>query len=168
MTDPSFASTYHRIVPRRLLLGVFALAVLAAACGVDDVEGVLDPSGTPSTSASPTVEPSPEPSDDAEPAIVVRTPVAGDEIVSPVTVAGTADVFEATVSIRILDANGQELAATFTTATCGTGCRGKYSEEVFFFTEQRQDGTIEVFESSAADGSPLNLVSVPVVLVPGV
>ncbi|MEX2405956.1 MAG: Gmad2 immunoglobulin-like domain-containing protein [Actinomycetota bacterium] len=159
-------------MPRRLLLGVFALVVLAAACGVDDVEDVLDPSGSPSTSASPSSEPtegpSPEPSDGAKPAIVVRTPAAGDEIVSPVTVVGTADVFEGTVSIRIVDANGQELAATFTTATCGTGCRGRYSEEVFFFTEERQDGTIEVFESSAADGSPLNLVRVPVVLVPGI
>lgn len=142
--------------------------VLAAACGVGDVEDVLDPSGSPTTSPSPTGEASPEPSDGAEPAIVVRTPVAGDEIVSPVTVAGTADVFEATVSIRILDANGQELAAAFTTATCGSGCRGRYAAEVFFFTEERQDGTLEVFESSAADGSPLNLVRVPVALVPGI
>jgi Immunoglobulin-like domain of bacterial spore germination len=160
-------------VPRRLLLAALAAcALIAAACGVGDVEDVLDPSETPSTSVSPTGEPtdepSPTPSDGAEPAIVVRTPVAGDEIVSPVTVAGTADVFEATVSIRILGANGEELAATFTTATCGSGCRGRYSEEVFFFTEERQDGTIEVFESSAADGSPLNLVRVPVVLVPGI
>jgi hypothetical protein len=153
-------------------LGVFALALVAGACGVDDVEDVLDPGGTPTTPASPTAEPtmdpSPSPSDGEEPAIVVRTPVAGDEVVSPLTVAGTADVFEGTVSIRILDANGQELAAAFSTATCGSGCRGRYSEEVFFFTEERQDGTIEVFESSAADGSPLNLVQVPVVLVPGI
>jgi Immunoglobulin-like domain of bacterial spore germination len=158
-------------VPRRLLLAALAAcALIAAACGVGDVEDVLDPSESPSTPASPTSEPTgePSPSDGAEPAIVVRTPVAGDEIVSPVTVAGTADVFEATVSIRILGANGEELAATFTTATCGSGCRGRYSEEVFFFTEERQDGTIEVFESSAADGSPLNLVRVPVVLVPGI
>lgn len=159
---------------RRLLPGVFALAVIAVAC-VGDVEDVLEPSEPPTTSSpspEPTVEPSPQPSpqpsDGVKPAIVVRTPVPGDEIVSPVTVAGTADVFEATVSIRILDANGQELAAAFATATCGTGCRGKYSAEVFFFTEERQDGTIEVFESSAADGSPLNLVSVPVELVPGI
>lgn len=161
-------------MPRRLLFVIISLALLAGGC-VGDVEDALDPSESPATSsptseptAEPSPEPSPEPSDGVKPAIVVRTPVAGDEIVSPVTVAGTADVFEATVSIRILDANGQELAAAFATATCGTGCRGKYSAEVFFFTEERQDGTIEVFESSAADGSPLNLVSVPVELVPGI
>jgi immunoglobulin-like protein involved in spore germination len=160
-------------VPRLLLLGFTALAFLLFACsGVEDVEDVLDPSGSPTTSVSPTAEPtgepSPEPSNGARPPIVVRAPVAGDEVGSPVTVAGSADVFEATVSIRILDASGQELAATFTTATCGTGCRGRYSEEVFFFTEDRQDGTIEVFESSAEDGSPLNVVRIPVVLVPGI
>lgn len=161
-------------MPRGLLFVILSLALLAGGC-VGDVEDALDPSESPATSsptseptAEPSPEPSPEPSDGVKPAIVVRTPVAGDEIVSPVTVAGTADVFEATVSIRILDANGQELAAAFATATCGTGCRGKYSAEVFFFTEERQDGTIEVFESSAADGSPLNLVSVPVELVPGI
>jgi immunoglobulin-like protein involved in spore germination len=161
------------MMSRRLLFGVAVLAVVLTACGgVEDVGDVLDRSGTPTISASPTSEPteepSPEPSDGVEPAIVVRTPVAGDEIGSPVTVAGTADVFEATVSIRILDANGQELAAAVTTATCGTGCRGKYSERVFFFTEARQDGTIEVFESSAKDGSPLNVVRIPIVLVPGI
>jgi hypothetical protein len=172
LTGRPSTSTYHRAVPRRLrILGAFAaLTVLAAACGLGDAEDVLDPSGSPTTPTSPTAEPTdePSPSDGEEPAIVVRTPVAGDEVVSPVTVAGTANVFEGTVSIRILDANGQELAATFTTATCGSGCRGRYSEEVFFFTEERQDGTIEVFESSAADGSPLNLVPVSVVLVPGI
>lgn len=93
--------------------------------------------------------------------------MAGDEIASPVTVAGTADVFEATVSIRIVDGTGGELASTFTTATCGSGCRGAYSTDVFFFIDQRQNGTIEVFESSAEDGSRLHLVSIPVVLVPG-
>jgi hypothetical protein len=153
------------------IFGAFAaLTVLASACGVGDVEDVLDPSASLSASASPTAEPTgePSPTDGAEPAIAVRTPVAGDEVAAPVTVAGTADVFEGTVSIRVLDANGQELAATFATATCGSGCRGRYSEEVFFFTQERQDGTIEVFESSAADGSPLHLVRVPVILVPGI
>ena len=41
------------------------------------------------------------------------------------------------------------------------GAGARFSADVFFFIEERQDGTIEVFESSAEDGSPLNLVSVP-------
>jgi Immunoglobulin-like domain of bacterial spore germination len=46
---------------------------------------------------------------------------------SPVTVSGTADVFEAMVSVRILDSAGNQIARTFSTASCGTGCRGRYS-----------------------------------------
>jgi hypothetical protein len=156
---------------RRVLLAAFTLvALVSCADAVEDVPAPLapSPSATPTSSPSePTDEPSPEPGDGPKAPIVVRTPVEGDEIVSPMTIAGTADVFEATVSIRILDESGAELASTFTTATCGSGCRGRYSVEVSFFVERRQDGTIEVYESSAEDGSEINLVSIPVVLVPG-
>src|SRR5436190_6662469 len=44
------------------------------------------------------------------PAIVVEQPTIGDSVGSPVTVSGTADVFEATVSLRILHADGTEIA----------------------------------------------------------
>src|SRR5438093_276910 len=53
--------------------------------------------------------------EDLLPPIVVETPLIGQRVSSPVTISGTANVFEATVSIRILDANGNELANTFTT-----------------------------------------------------
>ena len=99
--------------------------------------------------------------------IVVRTPRPGDEVVSPITIDGTADILESTLSIRILDARGQELAATFTTSTCGSGCRGAFSAELSFFVRQRQAGTVEVFGASAEEGSSRHVVSVPVVLVPG-
>lgn len=98
---------------------------------------------------------------DLLPPIVVMSPAIGDRISSPVTISGTANVFEATVSIRIMDADGNLLEETFTTATCGTGCRGSYSEEVKF-DAAGDGGVIEVFESSAEDGSDLHLVSVPV------
>ena len=52
------------------------------------------------------------------PAITVRSPVIGAQVTSPVTVSGTADVFEAPVSVRILDSSGHEIARTFTTASC--------------------------------------------------
>lgn len=98
---------------------------------------------------------------DMLPPIVVMTPAIGDRVSSPVTISGTANVFEATVSIRILDDEGNLLAETFTTATCGTGCRGDYSEKVMFDVAG-DGGVIEVFESSAEDGSDLHLVSIPV------
>lgn len=100
------------------------------------------------------------------PSIVVDTPTAGEAISSPITIAGSADVYEATVSIRILDANGREIVRTFTTATCGSGCRGDYLESVEYRVLSKQPGTIEVFESSAVDGSRTNVVSIPVMLNP--
>jgi hypothetical protein len=100
------------------------------------------------------------------PAIMVRSPVIGARVTSPVTVTGTADVFEATVSVRILDSAGHEIARTFTTATCGTGCRGDYSVTVPYSVPRTQTGTIEVFESSAKDGQPINVQLIPVTLAP--
>ena len=63
---------------------------------------------------------------DLLPPILVTGPAIGERVGSPVTVAGSADVFEATVTVRVLDAAGQAVATAFTTATCGTGCRGDY------------------------------------------
>ena len=85
---------------------------------------------------------------------------------SPVTVSGTADVFEAMVSVRVLDSTGNQIARTFTTASCGTGCRGGYSVTVSYSVPRAQPGTIEVFESSAKDGQPVNVQLIPVTLAP--
>ncbi|MGH2734675.1 MAG: Gmad2 immunoglobulin-like domain-containing protein, partial [Actinomycetota bacterium] len=70
------------------------------------------------------------------------------------------------VSIRILDSNGKQLARTFTTATCGTGCRGDYAKKVSFSVDKAQPGIVEVFEESAEDGRPIHVVRVPVTLQP--
>ena len=103
---------------------------------------------------------------DLYPQILVRSPVMGERVSSPVTVTGDANVFEATVSFRILDENGDEIATEFATATCGSGCRGDYSGEVAFKVDHEQHGVIEVFESSAEDGSDLHKVQIAVTLVP--
>jgi hypothetical protein len=100
------------------------------------------------------------------PAITVQTPVIGEQLTSPVTVSGTADVFEAVVSVRILDSAGGEIARTFTTASCGTGCRGDYSVALPYTVRKAGPGTIEVFESSAKDGQPVNVQLIPVTLTP--
>ena len=79
--------------------------------------------------------------------------------------SGTANVFEATVSISVLDARGIEIVRAFTTATCGSGCRGDYSEAVRFRVEGTQPGTVRVYESSAETGEPIHVVDIPVTLV---
>jgi hypothetical protein len=99
--------------------------------------------------------------------IVVDEPVEGDEVSSPLLLAGTANVFEATVSYRIVDRlSDTKIAEGFTTATCGSGCRGDYSEKIRFRVEERTEAVLEVFESSAEDGSPLHIVRVNLVLLP--
>jgi hypothetical protein len=100
------------------------------------------------------------------PPITVQNPVIGGQVTSPVTISGTADVFEATVSVRILDSSGNEIARTFTTATCGTGCRGDYSVPVRYAVPREESGTIEVFETSMENGQPLHLQLIPVTLTP--
>ncbi|MEU8165259.1 Gmad2 immunoglobulin-like domain-containing protein [Micromonospora sp. NPDC049004] len=98
--------------------------------------------------------------------IVVTAPSVGDRVSAPLTVTGTADVFEATVSIRVLDAAGREVATGFGTASCGSGCRGAYRLVVGWRTAREQHGTIEVYEVSARDGARVNTVAVPVILAP--
>jgi hypothetical protein len=120
--------------------------------------------GDPATETSP--EPDPQASAAALAPIEVTEPTRGTTVTSPVTITGTAHVFEATVSIRILDEAGNVIADSFTTATCGTGCRGDYTERVKFTVDREQPGTIEVFEVSAKDGSMINAVRIPVTLVP--
>jgi Immunoglobulin-like domain of bacterial spore germination/Sporulation and spore germination len=100
------------------------------------------------------------------PAITVRSPVIGAQVGNPVAVSGTADVFEATVSLRILDSAGHEIARTFTTASCGTGCRGDYAVTIPYSVPRTQPGTIVVFESSAKDGQPVHVQLIPVTLTP--
>ena len=99
------------------LIGVAALAVtLAAGCGS---EKAASPVGSAATNSTTTSE-----SQDPPAAIVVRKPVSGARVSSGSVVSGTANVFEANVGVEVLDENGHELAKTFTTATCGTGCVG--------------------------------------------
>lgn len=99
-------------------------------------------------------------------AIVVDEPIENAQVSSPVLVSGTADVFEGTVSIRILDENGAILSEDFTTATCGSGCQGTYRTRVRFLVDHKQRGSIQVFESSAENGEPLHMVEIPVTLLP--
>ncbi|MEU4401564.1 Gmad2 immunoglobulin-like domain-containing protein [Micromonospora orduensis] len=101
------------------------------------------------------------------PPIVVTAPGVGARVGAPLTVTGSADVFEATVSVRVLDAAGREVATGFGTASCGGGCRGTYRVVVGWRTAREQRGTVEVYEVSARDGSRINTVAVPVVLAPG-
>ena len=101
------------------------------------------------------------------PPIAVAMPQSGTRVSGPITIAGSANVFEATVNMRVLDGGGEVIAESFAMATCGTGCRGDFSTQIDVPVDAEQPGTIQVFEYSAKDGSMINVVEVPVTLVPG-
>jgi hypothetical protein len=105
---------------------------------------------------------------DLLPAIDVTTPAEEARVTSPVTVTGTANVFEANLAVEVLNAAGKVVGKTFTTATCGTGCRGTYSVPVTFKVGREQSGTIVVHDDDAAGtGKPPHSVRIPVTLAPG-
>ena len=105
---------------------------------------------------------------DLLPTILVTSPALGQEVGSPVLITGSANVFEANVSVKVLDENDEVIAETFTTATCGTGCRGTYRVSVPYEVDRAQDGTIVVHDDDAAGvGRPPHEVRIPVRLVPG-
>ena len=109
---------------------------------------------------------------ESEAAIVIEAPESGASVTSPVTVSGTASVFEGTVQIRIIGSDGEEIASTFATATEGAPGRGDFSKQVSFTVPEAQEGVIEAYEADAASGSEgsssgeLFRVSVPVQLQP--
>jgi hypothetical protein len=126
------------------------LLLVLAGCGGDDEDG--DTGGD-------------------EAAIVVESPEPGASVSSPVTISGTASVLEGTVQLRILDADGDDIGSTFTTASAGAPDRGDFSKAVEFTVDEPQDGVVEVFEQNVAspEESPerdLFTVEVPVQLEP--
>ena len=59
--------------------------------------------------------------------VVIMEPRHGETVdAGSVTVSGTANVYEANVVLRLIDPDGTTVEKTFTTATCGTGCRGTW------------------------------------------
>jgi spore germination protein GerM len=105
---------------------------------------------------------------DLLPAILVMKPTLGEKVANPAVVLGTANVFEANVTVEILDASGKQIASTFTTATCGTGCRGFFRVAVDYQVDEEQEGTIVVHDDDAAGtGHPPHEVRIPVTLTPG-
>ena len=101
--------------------------------------------------------------EDLTPAILVESPLAFEDVTSPLRVTGTANTFEATFNYELTDTDGLIVDENFVTATSGTGTRG-----TFDFTTKPYKvpfdgvGALIVFERSAKDGSRINLVEIPV------
>lgn len=155
-------------------------AALVASCGGTPV--VATPSGPPSPTptaaatpapqtstptpapvlvASPTPRPSPLVS--AKGTIIVSEPLRGDMVISPLTIAGDASVFEATLAWRIVTGGGTVIAQGVTQASAGAPQRGAFKAQVTFDAPYYgESGFVEVFERSAKDGAIGDIVRVPV------
>jgi hypothetical protein len=78
-------------------------------------------------------------------------------------VTGEASVHEGNVSLRLRDGAGRVVAQGYTTAATAAPGRGAFSGALTFTAPgQAQRWTLEVFEVSAADGSIVYAVHVPV------
>jgi hypothetical protein len=100
------------------------------------------------------------------PPILVAQPAIGARIPATVNITGSADVFEAAVDVRIINARGRLLARTHTLATCGNGCRGTYSVTLRYHVRRAQRGTVVVFDTGGVVAHP-HVVRVPVRLSVG-
>ncbi len=105
---------------------------------------------------------------DILPEIFVDRPAFGAAIGNAARVSGSADVFEATFRIAILDGSGQKLVDKQAMATCGAGCptRGTFDVTLAYNVSKAQWGTLRVYYGSAKDGSPQAIRDYPVWLTP--
>ena len=99
--------------------------------------------------------------EDMSPAILVETPTVGATVTSPLRVAGTANVFEATFQVNIVDWDGKIIAEQTVMATSGSGTRGTFDVTVPFDVSQEGLGALIVFAESPRDGSQIDVVEIP-------
>jgi germination protein M len=99
--------------------------------------------------------------EDETPVILVESPLSFEDVTSPLRVTGTANTFEANFQYELTDTDGRIIAEDFVTATSGTGTRGTFEFTVPFEVPFDGVGELIVFESSAKDGSRINLVEIP-------
>ena len=98
-----------------------------------------------------------------EPVIWLTAPLEGASVSSPLTVRGTASIFEATVDYRLKDSSGKVLVEGYVMAAGGAPDRGDFEAVLKYTAPAGEKLTLEVFEASAKDGSPINVVTVKLV-----
>lgn len=77
-------------------------------------------------------------------------------------VSGRANVYEATLTWQILDGAGEVVHDEFTTASCGTGCWGEFGVGVDADLIVPGESSVRLLTYSAEDGSPTNIITVPI------
>ncbi len=98
--------------------------------------------------------------EDLTPAILVESPLSDQQVGTPLQMTGTANTFEATFEYELLDSGGKVLAKHFVTATSGSGTRGTFDVTIPYPSGHGGPGKLVVYESSAKDGSRINVVPI--------
>ncbi len=96
------------------------------------------------------------------PAILVESPLPFQRVSSPLRISGTANTFEAVFRINITDGEGLIVYDEVAMATSGTGTRGTFDVTARFEVPRPGLGSVIVFVNSPKDGSPVNIVEIPV------
>ena len=100
------------------------------------------------------------------PEIFADRPAFGSTPSNPVRITGLTRVFEATLMAGLYEEDGDEITSQVVTATCGTGCWGSFDVSLPYDVDERQTGSVVVWNNSARDGSPENVRAHPIVLLP--
>lgn len=121
------------------------------------------PTPAPQSSAGPQVNEQPQSGSDTVEVknigIKVDQPEGSSIISSPLTVSGSANVFEGKIIINVLDSAGHVLGSSQTTACMGyDAC--PFQTSINFASPLTQAGTIEIYNPSGVDGSPHYLQSI--------
>jgi len=156
-----------------LLLALAFGAVTFFACNNDGGGGItpgatVSPGpaeDTPTPTSVPNVclpNPDPATADVAE----VDSPAAGGSVTSPVTISGRFLAFEAQFNITIFDAAGGKIADVPARSQEGQ-VLSPFSKDVFISVTEETPACVWVYDLSERDGSPIDVVQVPVTLKPG-
>lgn len=88
---------------------------------------------------------------------LVDSPAYWQYVESPIQVTGIARAFEATVDWALFDADGAQLISGFVTASTAGPDWGDFTITIPYSVDSLQVGTLQVWETSAMDGSKLHL-----------
>lgn len=107
---------------------------------------------------------------DLRPLILLEHPHPGAVVDGELVIRGESNTFEANVRYVVTAGGGDGVIVTegFTTATAGSGVWGTFETTVDLTAHEfpAGPGSVIVFESSARDGSMINVVEHPITLAP--
>jgi hypothetical protein len=142
---------------RKLIVASIMSAMIASLSLAGCNGSSVPPTPTPEPStATPAARASPTP---AGAFVRIDKPTDGATVAVPIDVSGEADVFEAALTVDVLDASGVGLCIRHIMATSGTGTPGTWATTMAFPPPPAVERvTVRGYSFSAKDGSMVNLV----------